>query len=177
MENSAKPAYPPPATRHPRPETKPGYLGFKVIGILKLVSGALALAGGIGVFRFLGHDPGPAAERLVTHLGLDPHNYFIHEVIARITGIDRSHLRALEAGTFFYAVLHSIEGIGLILERDWAGYLVIIATSSLIPFEVYEIIRKFTVLRIALFALNVGIVIYLILALRKEHRARTDHPA
>ena len=123
---------------------KPGYLGFKVIGILKLVSGVMALAVGIGVFRFLGHDPGPAAERLVTHLGLDPHNQIIHEVLSRITGIDRDHLRLLEAGTFFYALLHTIEGIGLILERDWAGYLVIVATSSLIPFEIYEIARKFT---------------------------------
>ena len=72
---------------------KPGYFGFKVIGILKLVSGVMALAFGIGIFRFLGHDPGPAAERLVSHLGLDPHNQIIHEVLARITGIDRAHLR------------------------------------------------------------------------------------
>jgi uncharacterized membrane protein (DUF2068 family) len=155
---------------------KPGYLGFKLIGILKLVSGVMALAIGIGVFRVLGHDPGPAAERIVTHLGLDPHNGIIHEVLTRITGIDRHHLRALEAGTFFYALLHTIEGIGLSLERDWAGYLVIVATSSLIPFEIYEIARKSTLLRIALFLLNVGIVIYLIVALRKEHQARTDHP-
>ena len=155
---------------------KHGYLGFKMIGTLKLVSGAMALAVGIGGFRFLGHDPGPAAERLVTHLGLDPHNRIIHEGLTRITGIDRDHLRALEAGTFFYALLHTIEGIGLILERDWAGYLVIVATSSLIPFEIYEIARRFTLLRIALFLLNVGIVIYLIVALRKEHQARTGHP-
>ncbi len=114
---------------------KPGYLGFKVIGILKLVSGAMAMAVGIGVFRFLGHDPGPAAERIVTHLGLDPHNQIIHEVLFRITRIDRAHLRALEAGTFFYALLHIIEGTGLILQRDWAGYLVIVATCSLIPFR------------------------------------------
>jgi uncharacterized membrane protein (DUF2068 family) len=152
--------------------TKPGYFGFKVIGILKLVSGAMALIFGIGVFRVLGHDPGPAAERLVSHLGLDPHNQIIHEVLSCLTGIDRAHLRAFEVGTFFYALLHTIEGIGLFLERDWAGYLVIVATSSLIPFELYEIARKFTLLRIALFLVNVGIVIYLVVALRKERQLR-----
>ena len=77
-------------------------------------------------------------------------------------------------GTFFYALLHTIEGIGLILERDWAGYLVIVATSSLIPFEIYEIARKFTSVRIALFLLNVGIVIYLIVALRRSARPDED---
>ena len=63
-------------THSPRPR----HAGLKVIGVLKLISGVMALAVGIGVFRFLGHDPGPHAERIVTHLGLDPHNHFIHEV-------------------------------------------------------------------------------------------------
>jgi uncharacterized membrane protein (DUF2068 family) len=157
--------------------SKRGHFGFKLIGSLKLMSGALALAVGIGVFRFLDHDPGPGAERIVTHLGLDPHNHVIHTLISRVTGIDRAQLRALEAGTFFYAVLHLVEGIGLILGRDWAGYLVIVATSSLIPFEIYEIVRKPSLLRISLFVLNVGIVIYLIATLRTEHQARSrDSP-
>ena len=147
--------------------------------MLKLISGATALVVGIGVFRFLGHDPGPNAERIITHLGLDPHNHIIHEAISRLTGIDRAHLRALEAGTFFYASLHTIEGIGLILGYHWAGYLVIVATGSLIPFEIYEIVRKFTLVRVALFVVNVAIVIYLILTLRKDRRERerTRHPA
>ena len=33
--------------------------------------------------------------------------------------------------------LNGIEVVGLIRERDWAGYLVVVATSSLIPFELY----------------------------------------
>jgi uncharacterized membrane protein (DUF2068 family) len=155
--------------QHP---STPGYFGFKVIGTLKLISGALALAIGIGAVRFLDHDPGPRAERVVSHLGLDPHNHLIHSLISRLTGIDRAHLRAIQAGTFFYALLHLVEGIGLILGRDWAGYLVIVATSSLIPFEIYEIVRRPTVLRGSLFVLNVGIVIYLIVTLRREHKAR-----
>ncbi len=154
---------------------KPGQLGFKVIGILKLLSGAMALIVGIGVFRFLGNDPGAAAERLITHLGLDPNHHVIHAVLSGITGIDRAHLRALEAGTFFYALLHLVEGTGLILGKDWAGYLVILATSSLVPFEIYELAHRISPLRIAIFVLNVGIVIYLIVALRKEHQARI-HP-
>jgi uncharacterized membrane protein (DUF2068 family) len=156
---------------------RPRHVGLKVIGVLKLLSGALALAVGIGVFRFLGHDPGPNAERIVTHLGLDPHNRIIHEVISRITGIDRTHLRAIEFGTFFYAGLHIIEGIGLILGYHWAEYLVIVATGSLIPFEIYEIARKPSPVRITLFVLNVAIVIYLIITLRKDRRARARDSA
>ncbi len=148
-----------------------GYYGFKVIGTLKLLSGLLAVVVGMGATRFLAHDPGPKLERAVTHLGLDPQNHLIHSVISELTGLDQTHLRAIEAGTFFYALLHLLEGIGLILEKTWAGYLVVIATSTLVPFEIYEIIRKPTLLRFSLFLLNVGIVIYLIVTLRKEHSA------
>jgi uncharacterized membrane protein (DUF2068 family) len=160
-------------TQSPRPR----HAGLKVIGILKLISGVTALAVGIGVFHFLGHDPGPKADRIITHLGLDPHNDLIHEAVSLISGIDRTHLRAIEFGTFFYATLHTVEGLGLILGYHWAEYLVIVATGSLIPFEIYEIYRKFTVLRIALFLLNVAIVIYLVITLRKDRRERARDSA
>lgn len=153
-----------------------GYYGFKVIGTLKLVSGVIAVIAGMGAFHFLTHEPGPKLERAASHLGLDPQNHLIHTLISTITGIDRTHLRALEAGTFFYAFLHLLEGIGLILEKTWAGYLVVIATSTLVPFEIYEIARRPTPLRFAFFFLNVGIVIYLIVILRKEHIQRAGPP-
>jgi uncharacterized membrane protein (DUF2068 family) len=65
----------------------------------------------------------------------------------------------------------------LILEHAWAGYLVVIATSTLVPFEIYEIVKKPTPLRFALFLLNVGIVLYLIVTIRKEHKNRAEHTA
>jgi uncharacterized membrane protein (DUF2068 family) len=145
--------------------------------VMKLISGATALLVGIGVFRFLGHDPGPHAERIMIHLGLDPNNRFIQEVLSRITGVSPAQLRALEIGTFFYAALHTVEGIGLILGYHWAEYLVIVATGSLIPFEIYEIARRFTLVRVGLFIVNVAIVIYLIITLRKDRRARSADSA
>ncbi len=153
------------------------YLGFKVIGVLKLVSGSLALAAAIGILRFVGDGEQETLERLVTQLRLDPQNHLIHTLISRLTGIDRMHLRAIEAGTFFYAVLHMIEGIGLLLERDWAGYLVVVATSSLVPFEIYEITRRFSPARITLLITNLAIVSYLVAALRAEHRRRGGRPS
>jgi len=153
-----------------------GFLGFKVIGTYKLISGFVALALGIWSLYFLDHDPERGLERVVLQLGLDPQNHVIHSVISAVTGVDRKRLRAIEAGTFFYALLHAIEGIGLIRGRDWAGYLVVIATSSLIPFEIFHIARKMSLLRISLLVLNLSIVIYLIAALRKEHRGRAEHP-
>ncbi len=151
-----------------------GHVGYKVIGVMKLASGALAVLLGFGLFRLLNHDPAQELERVFAHLGLDPHNHLIHALLNRLTGIDRAHLRAVQAGTYCYALLHLIEGIALIRGRDWAGYLVVIATSLLVPFEIYETARKVSLLRISLLVLNVAIVIYLIAVLRYKHaRPRT----
>jgi len=150
-----------------------GYIGFRVIGVLKLLSGTAALVLGIGILRVVAHDPAPALERWTVNLGLDPQNHVIHSIISTLTGIDKAHLRGVAAGTFFYFLLHLVEGIGLILERHWAGYLVIVATSSLVPFEIFEIVQKRSLFRISFLILNCGIVAYLIAALRKQHADRS----
>ena len=71
-------------------------------------------------------------------------------------------------GTFFYALLHLVEGTGLVTRRRWAEYLTVVATGSLLPFEVYEIARKFSVIRAGILAVNLAIVAYVIARLRQR---------
>jgi uncharacterized membrane protein (DUF2068 family) len=46
----------------------------------------------------------------------------------------------------------------------------VIATASLIPLEAWEIARHFTWLKVGALVLNVAIVVYLIVLLRRERR-------
>jgi uncharacterized membrane protein (DUF2068 family) len=67
------------------------------------------------------------------------------------------------------------EGIGLWLRQVWAEWLTVIASSSLIPFELLELFsdrhgNKLAIL--AAFILNVIVVSYLAWQLRRTHRAR-----
>ena len=85
----------------------------------------------------------------------------------RLAGIDRKQLTWIEAGTIGYAILHTIEGIGILRGKRWGGLLIILATSSLIPVECYEILRRPSLVRITALLLNLGIVVYLIVNRRK----------
>jgi uncharacterized membrane protein (DUF2068 family) len=49
---------------------------------------------------------------------------------------------------------------------SWAAYLAVISTSLFIPFELYELLERVTVLRVALLVLNLVIVLYLIAQLK-----------
>jgi uncharacterized membrane protein (DUF2068 family) len=67
----------------------------------------------------------------------------------------------LAVTAFGYAVLMGTEGVALYLRRPWARWFTIIATSSLIPVEVYEISREVHVVRIVVLLVNIAVVIYL----------------
>lgn len=68
---------------------------------------------------------------------------------------------ALAITAFGYAVLMTTEGVGLYLRRSWARWFTIGATSSLIPIEVYEIVREPRIIRVVILLLNIAVVAYL----------------
>ena len=68
---------------------------------------------------------------------------------------------ALALTAFGYAALMGTEGVALYLRKPWARWLTIVATSSLIPIEAYEIAREVHPLRVLILIVNVAIVVYL----------------
>jgi uncharacterized membrane protein (DUF2068 family) len=153
------------------PAPGPNTWGLRFIGATKLATALLLGAAGVGIFRLMGTDLGATLEGLALRLHLDPENRLVHEAIFRVAGVDRAHLKAIGAGSLFYALLELVEGVGLILRRPWAEYLTIVATTLLLPPEIYEIAEKVSALRVAVLVVNVAIVIYLVVRLRKPPRA------
>ena len=147
-------------------------IGFQIIGIYKLVTVALSLALAFELSRLFKGDVCASLEVLIRFVRLDPDNVLIHAVIVRLAGVGRKQLPWLEAGTIGYAILHTIEGIGILRGKRWGGLLIILATSSLIPVECYEILRRPSLVRITALLLNLGIVVYLIVNRRRLNPER-----
>jgi uncharacterized membrane protein (DUF2068 family) len=89
-------------------------------------------------------------------------------LIRKLWTVDDTRLVAISAGTFFYAALMLTEGIGLALRKKWAEYFTIVATSSLIPLEIYELVQEFSVIKVVVIAVNLVVVGYLAVGLRKN---------
>jgi uncharacterized membrane protein (DUF2068 family) len=66
--------------------------------------------------------------------------------------------------------LTALEAWALRRGRPWGAWLVVGATSALLPFEIYEIWRVPRVSRIGLFALNLLICAYLARGAWRERR-------
>ena len=75
-------------------------------------------------------------------------------------------LRALGIALLSYGVLEGVEAVGLWFTKRWAEYLTFLATTLLLPLEVYEIIHKGTALKVIGFIVNVAVVVYLLFAKR-----------
>jgi uncharacterized membrane protein (DUF2068 family) len=75
-------------------------------------------------------------------------------------------LREVGLALVAYAALEGIEAIGLWFARRWAEYLTFVATTILLPLEIYEIIHGGTVLKVIGFLINLAVVVYLLLKKR-----------
>jgi uncharacterized membrane protein (DUF2068 family) len=106
-------------------------------------------------------DPADELTRLAlaVHLPLSSELFSRAVTLASTLTVGRETALALTA--FGYAILMGTEGVGLYYRKHWARWFTIIATSSLVPIEVYEVVREFRLLRIAVLLVNVAIVIYL----------------
>jgi uncharacterized membrane protein (DUF2068 family) len=73
---------------------------------------------------------------------------------------------------FADGTLTLVEGWALIYGHWWGPWLVVVATGSLLPFEVVSLARHPHVGRALILVVNVAIVVYLGRTALREHRAR-----
>src|SRR5690349_14971776 len=154
-------------------ETTNGSRGLLLIAAFKLIKGVALLALGVGALKLLHKDVAAEAERWIEMFRIDPQNPYIQKALAKIWTIDPRKLEELSVGTFAYAGLFLTEGIGLALRKRWAEYITIISTASLLPFEIYEIVKRVSAPRIVILLANIAIVVYLVMEVR---RTAKTHP-
>ena len=72
----------------------------------------------------------------------------------------------------FYAAVLCTEGIGVYLQQRWAELLMVVATATLIPFEIRHALFHPGAVVITILVLNCIIVWFLYRVLRRERRAK-----
>jgi len=147
-----------------------------IIGAFKILEGTFFVLLGLGVVRLLHRDVGDLLLRLALALRIDPESHFVNLLLDQVQLLTPHKMRLISAGIFLKAGLDYLEGIGLAMEKTWAEWLTIGLTASFLPWEVFEIIRRFTWMKVGITLLNVLVLLYLLwvqqLRLRANHRAQ-----
>jgi uncharacterized membrane protein (DUF2068 family) len=142
------------------------------IAIFKWTKGLLMLAIALGLLKLLHQDVGEMLEKLANGLRADPDNRFLGHLMNKLSLLDDKKIEQLSALTSVYSLLFLTEGTGLFFEKKWAEYLTVIATSSLVPLEVYELVKEFSAVKLLILILNLAIVGFLIVMLRRQRKSK-----
>ena len=86
--------------------------------------------------------------------------------IEKVLAAKPSTLNLIASGILVYGLLQLLEGIGLWSLKRWGEYVAVVGTTLFIPLEIYELTHKISWLKIAVLAVNVAAVLYLLLSKR-----------
>jgi uncharacterized membrane protein (DUF2068 family) len=135
--------------------------GLKCIVAFKLAKATFLLLVAFGAFAAIHRDVHESAVHCVRWCGLDPTEGKIEHVLSKLTGLTPHRLAEVGAGAIVFACFVLVEAWGLWNRRVWAELLTIVATSLLVPVEVYELCRHPSLGKVAMLLVNVLIVLYL----------------
>ena len=148
--------------------------GLVLIGAFKLVEAVFFFLVGVGAFHYVHRDLADAAVQLATKLRIDPDGRLVSWVLDHIDVITAHRLKQIGIATFFYAGLRIAEGVGLVMERLWAEYLTVGATTIFLPWELYEIVRRPDTIRVGLLVVNLAVLAYLAWSLQDKLRRERE---
>jgi uncharacterized membrane protein (DUF2068 family) len=94
-------------------------------------------------------------------------------VMEKITLVDPKKLKEIGFFTFLYSAIALTEGLGLFLEKVWAEYLTLSLTVMFLPWELYELLRSPTWVRLGLLVINLLVLAYLLWILERKKKGST----
>ena len=142
------------------------------IGGYKLVKGAMSLFMALVVLRWTHRDLPEVAAQWMERLHITAQSTLGHFISEKVIQIHSQSLRLVAIALFAYTVIAAVEGVGLIMRKTWAEWLTVVTTAGFIPVEIYEFFKHFTWVRLTILLLNVAVVIYLIVRLKRDHAKR-----
>ena len=146
--------------------------GLLLIGAMKLLKGLALLVTGIGVLSLLHRDAAETVRHWIEYIRVDPHDRLINHFLQNVSGVSQHALREIAVGTLLYAAVFCTEGVGLLMGKRWAEYMTAGVTTSFLPLEAYELFVHPSLVKAVVILINVAVVAYLLLEIRKERALR-----
>jgi len=149
----------------------PRSIGLRAVALFEAAKGLVVLLAGSGLLLLVRRDVEAAAERLITHLHLDPASRYPRIFLEAARAASPGRLRLIALGALLYAVVRLVEAGGLWLDRKWAEWFGVVTAGIYLPFEVRALVRRPGPEPLLAIALNLAIVLFLALRLRRYQRS------
>ncbi len=103
-----------------------------------------------------------------------PRTTLLYCLLSKVeTFLINTSLKTTAILSLVYATVLCVEGVGVYMEQRWAEWLMVIASASLLPLEIYHLAHKFTVFKVFVILINCFIVWYLYRTLKNGSHHQT----
>jgi len=145
-----------------------------LIAVYKFFHALFFYAIGIGAHHLLHKDIADQIELFARHLRFNPESRLVIFILQKSSIINGPVLERISLVAYCYATLTLVEGIGLYLEKAWGEFLTLAITASFLPWEILEIFRHLTWVRVGLLTINILVFVYLLQLVLGRARRRAN---
>lgn len=148
--------------------------GLLLVGLFKLSKAIFFTAVGAGALHLVNKDIGAVLLHVVDVLRIDPEGRLVGFLINHVGLINSHELKRAGVLSCLYAAVCVVEGTGLVLEKRWAEYFTVTLTALGLPWEVYELMEKFSPYKVGLLVINLAVLLYLLWILKKRRQEEEE---
>jgi uncharacterized membrane protein (DUF2068 family) len=147
---------------------------LRAVASFEFAKGIFVVLMGFCALALVHKDVWLIAESLLAifHVNTDRHSAQVFLDFA--DNVTDARLWAAARIAFAYAALRFTEAYGLWRERTWAEWIAFVSGALLLPLEIRELLRGLTVLRVAVFLGNLGVVLYMLFVIVTNRRERRN---
>jgi uncharacterized membrane protein (DUF2068 family) len=116
--------------------------GLRIVAVLEAAKGGVVLVAGSGLLLNLHRDVQEVAERLVSHLHLNPASHYPSIFLKAAGSASAGNLRLIAFGALLYACVRLVEAVGLWRDRAWAEWFGVLSGLVYVPFEGLALVRR-----------------------------------
>jgi uncharacterized membrane protein (DUF2068 family) len=157
----------PPAGLPPQPANRT----LRWIGTLQLIKGSLLIALALGLLSFLHRDVDGIVGVWMSKVGINIEKGHAAAFLEMLDLVTDKQLFEMSLVAFGFGAVLVTQGAALLLRKEWAKYLTLVATSLLIPFEAFELAKGFGYIKLTVLLINVAIVALMIFLVRAKRAA------
>lgn len=145
---------------------------LKTIACLKILRGSIAIT--IGVSLFLVYRRSEAFSWLDHPIlgGIASNDPFLQMVFAWLGSFNQAQILSIAVLACLMGALRWVEAGGIWFNQSWAQWLAVFSGFIYIPFEVNELIHRFSWLMVVILFINTLIVAYLLYVLYEKSLAK-----
>jgi uncharacterized membrane protein (DUF2068 family) len=143
----------------PRPQRRAPTL-WAIIA-LKLLVGIILLIAALAMHAMRHTNLYDEFRAALVQAGVDSESGAFAETTELLKSVTPGMIEVVAAGSALYGAVSLLQGAGLIFRAAWAVWFVIVESAVFVPIEIWDLLKHFSFVVLAVLAMNIAICWYL----------------